>query len=525
MLKKEIEAFGEVGEKSPTAVKNVNTGDKINLDVKYLAKGISYHVKLTRAAEEEETIEKGNSENSSEENSTDFKVPKRLSGKTRAYMTEFNEYGFPLLADQAKNEFYSEGLFEALEMSLETLPEKTKDEQYDEAAKKTLTVLDVANGMCLHASESILAESFFAKNNNKTVECAVVEANTDLSKLLGLHKSATDSENLEDEKSLESRKLKSNILGYTPSTIIMDMFLPQERKPDVLLLDMPAAVLSHKAPFATFRHLLKNDLISEAKTKIFPNKVCFEIRAISSRDFADTIMIGNRGVLKFGDEEIDLRTWNVAISEQADNMYDKFNKQHKYLGGKYSRAEWEMLDNGNMVNISIQQKSGNVENSSNIRITQSSLDENNCVFETDFWNSKFKRTELMFPVQKSGKIHALFGRWVLKNAKTGELLTSSAPFSSDEQKTFSDLESVPLARDLYWPYYVKILSDESDIDDGEQDGISVEKGDIMRVEIKNSEQLTAAFLEAEAAKKGKKRDMAFVLEPDALEVDFKVIKK
>jgi len=369
----------------------------------------------------------------------------------------------PMLSDKPRADLYASGLARSrIDMSSFHSTEQTPaDVDAEETArmkaeaeansKKKKTVLDIANGACAQVRSR---NSFdFDTHYN----CLTVESNTEYAKVLSKPR---------DKRLALTEGKKEDALDVISSSahgLISELFLPEERAADVVLLDFPGTLMSNKHPFQVFEHLQKKKLITE-DTQVVPQRVCFEVALVKSSDLASMYYIPDGGMLDvpLSDEsagmksvEIDLQNWNREIVRK-DNVYKRMVKLTKWLSrGGFSRMRWKALSSWE------------------------------CVFSSDFFSHEdidsdtygeegLVPGQVSLKIEESGEAHALVGRW----------------------KVFGlhgkDIEQYPtLAHDLYTANYVQMLNANANEEDEEAktnpEPITVKYREDVVVKVKKSE--------------------------------------
>jgi len=316
-------------------------------------------------------------------------------------MIEANELLLPVAGDHERQRFYFESLLHAvtgLKNSGHAAPTIL-----DCSSNAGIPALLAAKGQGLH-SLALTRRSEFAKTIRALVSDNGVEELVD-------------------------------VLNADPRDLL-EAFLPDGRRVDVVVLDPPGTPLHGLSPFALLPRVRKY-LLREGGL-VLPAGGCLEAGLIESTDLSHMHLVPDGGRWK----ELDLTVWNEEARRQG--VLERLVPYTKWLGSHSKMAyRW--------------------------------LSKPRCVFEVDLNTygtadvPPLEKTMHSLSIEANGRAHAVVARWVAWGALENRSLSL-------------DAESEYLGRGLTWPSYVQALVAQSQ-PPGSLEPISVQNGESWQLEV------------------------------------------
>jgi len=268
----------------------VKQGDRLDMGVEYLARGISIHVRLrhSSATNSKSDLEGGVLPS--------LMAPSRMHGVNRGDLLEASEYYLPVAGDQGRQAFYQTLLDTAIVRNATMSSEQT--------------VLDCSGNAGLPA--------LFASKQHGLHTLAMTRRN-EFARVLRQVAVDNGVEQLMEAYAADPRDL-------------IEILLPLEKRADIVVVDPPGTPLHGLSPFALLP-VIHERLLKEGG-QVVPGGACFEVGLVESHDLAQMFSVPHGRW-----EGIDLTVWNEEARRQG--VLERLVPYTKWFGSHSSmKFKW-----------------------------------------------------------------------------------------------------------------------------------------------------------------------------------------
>lgn len=250
----------------------VDAGDWVDLQVEYIAKGISVHVRTRKA--QLASVSRSAPTGAVPRTYDAIRSPPRMRGLDRSDLVEANEFYLPVAGDTERHQFYQRAV--------------------DTAMVRNST--NNANPILLDCSSNAGVPAMSAAKRYG-VQALTLTRRNDFARLLRGVAEDNGLDELVEFYAMDPRDM-------------FDTLLPRGERADIVILDPPGTPLHGASPFAVLPSIRKR-LMKEGG-RVIPSGGCFEVGLIDSADLAETFSVPGGHW-----QEVDLTVWNEEARRQG----------------------------------------------------------------------------------------------------------------------------------------------------------------------------------------------------------------